>query len=247
MQCTLTDLPLLAAEAQDMKEHREEADSKRIHEQHMEPGIVDHAIHDFLSARGEADRWGALPPVDQTTKSLSDLHTGISSLGDSTLQSHQSQPAGAAPSSAPFPISLLAPFPPPPPPPSPQRRGDAAGHLHPDGEQPLYDQLPCRSAEDVTSAPTSEAASQPASIISDSVTYCGRFPAMDSSHYRQCGEARRLGGHTSAVTDTGLEQEAVTTAGPQWSCTSRKCRLHVVQHQEPLQHQALKRQGGGRG
>ena len=86
MQCTLTDLPLLAAEAQDMKEHREEADSKRIHEQHMEPGIVDHAIHDFLSARGEADRWGALPPVDQTTKSLSDLHTGISSLGDSTLQ-----------------------------------------------------------------------------------------------------------------------------------------------------------------
>ena len=112
MQCTLTDLPLLAAEAQDMKEHRGEADSKRIHEQHMEPGIVDHAIHDFLSARGEADRWGALPPVDQMTKSLSDLHTGISSLGDSTLQSHQSQPAGAAPSSAPFPISLLAPFPP---------------------------------------------------------------------------------------------------------------------------------------
>ena len=71
----------------------------------------------------------------------------------------------------------------------------------------------------MTSAPTSEAASQPASIISDSVTYCGRFPAMDSNHYRQCGEARRLGGHTSAVTDTGLEQEAVTTAGPQWSGT----------------------------
>ena len=40
MQCTLTDLPLLAAEAQDMKEHREEADSKRIHEQHMEPGLL---------------------------------------------------------------------------------------------------------------------------------------------------------------------------------------------------------------
>ena len=86
MQCTLTDLPLLAAEAEDMEEHREEEDSKRIHEQHMEPGIVDHAIHDFLSARGEADRWGALPPVDQTTKGLSDLHTGISSLGDSTLR-----------------------------------------------------------------------------------------------------------------------------------------------------------------
>ena len=117
MQCTLTDLPLLAAEAQDMKEHREEADSKRIHEQHMEPGIVDHAINDFLSARGEADRWGALPPVDQTTWGLSELHTRISSLGDSTLQSHQSQPTGAAPNSAPFPISLLAPSPPPPPPP----------------------------------------------------------------------------------------------------------------------------------
>ena len=43
----------------------------------------------------------------------------------------------------------------------------------------------------MTSAPTGEAASQPASIFSDSVTYCGRFPAMDSSHYRQCGEARR--------------------------------------------------------
>ena len=41
------------AEAQDMKEHREEADSKRIHEQHMEPGIEDHVIHDFLSAGGE--------------------------------------------------------------------------------------------------------------------------------------------------------------------------------------------------
>ena len=57
----------------------------------------------------------------------------------------------------------------------------------------------------MTSAPTGEAASQPASIFSDSVTYCGRFPAVDSSHCRQCGEARRLCGHTSAVTDTGLE------------------------------------------
>ena len=114
MQCTLTDLPLLAAEAEDLEGHREKEDSKRIHEQHMEPGIVDHAIHDFLSARGEADRWGALPPVDQTTWGLSELHTRISSLGDSTLQSHQSQPAGAAPNSAPFPISLLTPPPPPP-------------------------------------------------------------------------------------------------------------------------------------
>ena len=112
MQCTLTDLPLLAAEAQDMKEHREEADSKRIHEQHMEPGIVDHAIHDFLSARGEADRWGALPPVDQTTKSLSELHTGISSLGDSTLQITCPSPPGLpqAPLHSPSPSS----HPPPP-------------------------------------------------------------------------------------------------------------------------------------
>ena len=65
----------------------------------------------------------------------------------------------------------------------------------------------------MTSAPTGEAASQPASIFSDSVTYCGRFPAMDSSHYRQCREARRLGGHTSAVTDTGLEQVTAKLPG----------------------------------
>ena len=68
MQCTLTDLPLLAAEAEDMEEHREEEDSKRIHEQHMEPGIEDHVIHDFLSARGggrQVGRSASCRPDDQ--------------------------------------------------------------------------------------------------------------------------------------------------------------------------------------
>ena len=109
MQCTLTDLPLLAAEAQDMKGHREEADSKRIHEQHMEPGIEDHVI---LSARGEADRWGALPPVDQTTRSLSELHTGISSLGDSTLQITCPSPPGLPQAPLHSPSPSLHPSPP---------------------------------------------------------------------------------------------------------------------------------------
>ena len=94
MQSTLTGLPLLAAEAEDKEEHREKVDSKRSYEQDMEPSIVDHVIHNFLSARGEAGEWGTLPPADQTATSLSDLDTGISFLGDSTMQSHQPpQPA----------------------------------------------------------------------------------------------------------------------------------------------------------
>merc|ERR1719509_670187 len=99
-------------------------DSKRSYEQDMEPSIVDHVIHNFLSARGEAGEWGALPPVDQTATSMSDLDTGISSLGDSTLQSIQpSLPARhrrGCPRlrSIPPPPSSSHP-PPPPPPPSP--------------------------------------------------------------------------------------------------------------------------------
>ena len=67
MQCTLTDLPLLAAEAQDMKEHREEADSKRIHQQHMEPGL----LHLLRHPNGEVTLLGTsiLPVNNPSTTS----------------------------------------------------------------------------------------------------------------------------------------------------------------------------------
>merc|ERR1719509_435647 len=180
-------------------------DSKRSYEQDMEPSIVGQVMKKLVSARGEAGEWGALPPVDQTATSMSDLDTGISSLGDSTLQSIQPSLTALHRRGCP----RLRSIPPPPssshPPPSSTSSIPTGGEVAVLGtsslavDNPLYDQLPCRSVEGVASAPASEAASPPASIISDSVAYCGRFPATDSSHCRQCGEPRRLCGHVSEV------------------------------------------------
>ena len=71
MQSTLTGLPLLGGDGDAGKEEPAEeenvsekdsgtGDSKRSYDHDMEPNIVDHVIHNFLSARGEA-ALGELP------------------------------------------------------------------------------------------------------------------------------------------------------------------------------------------
>jgi len=202
MQSTLTGLPLLGGDGDAAKEEPLEeenvsekdsgtGDSKRSYDHDMEPNIVDHVIHNFLSARGEAGEWATLPPVEQTTTSMSDLDTGISSMGDSSLQ----QPPALHRKGCP----RLKSIPPPPstrPPAEEPNPGLTVVGATLAVGNPLYDQLPGRTGETVASAPPSDCtASPPASIISDSVAYCGRFPPPVRGQCRQCGELERVCGH----------------------------------------------------
>ena len=203
MQSTLTGLPLLGGDGDAAKEDPVEeenvsekdsgtGDSKRSYDHDMEPSIVDHVIHNFLSARGEAGEWATLPPVDQTTTSMSDLDTGISSMGDSSLQQQPALHRKGCP--------RLKSIPPPPssttrPPIDEPNPGLTVVGATLAVGNPLYDQLPSRG-ETVASAPPSDCtASPPASIISDSVAYCGRFPPPARGQCRQCGEMERVCGH----------------------------------------------------
>jgi Leucine-rich repeat (LRR) protein len=198
LQNTTTGRPLLGG-GQGKEERGEEegsekdsgtGDSKRSYDHDLEPSIVDHVIHNFLSARGEASEWAALmgeqklrTRADQTATSLSDLDTGISSLGDSTLQPALHRRG----------CPRLRSIPPPP------SSSSEVTVLNPGAlavENPLYDQLPAREEDRIASAPPSDCASPPASVISDSVAYCGRFPSTEPGQCRQCGELKHLCGHT---------------------------------------------------
>jgi len=94
-------------------------------------------------------------------------------------------------------------------------------------ENPLYDSLPIRPTPgasqasrgrvDVIATPTLAASSPPASVISDSVMYCGRFPAADAAACLHCGELRCP--HRD-IDEVSLVSSAVSSAG-QSSATER--------------------------
>jgi hypothetical protein len=171
-------------------------DSKRSYD-NMENNIVDHVIHNFLSARGEGE-WGVISS-DYNTTSLSDLDTGISSLGESGTGGVHTLHRKGCPK-----LKALTPIPPPPPLNPPQ----SVTVISPNQEvatyavdNPLYDSLPIKicdnnfdrveEASSTISPIPSEVTSlisPPASIISDSVAYCGRFPVLDRHNCPQCGE-----------------------------------------------------------
>ena len=169
-------LPLLAGEEGKEEQGEEDGserdsgtgDSKRSYEHDTEPSIVDHVIHNFLSARGEAGEWGAAPSARSATSvcrlSASDLDTQIS-LSASGVSSSAAGPRSSLHRKGCPRLRSI------PPPPKSQPQSLAV-------DNPLYDSLPVRAEEAVPSAPPSEegAVSPPASIISDSVAYCGRFP-----------------------------------------------------------------------
>eukprot|EP00092_Neocalanus_flemingeri_P010605 GFUD01011424.1.p1 GENE.GFUD01011424.1~~GFUD01011424.1.p1 ORF type:complete len:1305 (-),score=340.61 GFUD01011424.1:343-4257(-) len=204
LQTTTTGLPLLSDP--ELKERNDEecserdsgtGDSKRSYD-NMENNIVDHVIHNFLSARGEGE-WGVLS-TDYTATSLSDLDTGISSLGESGIGGIHTLHRKGCPK-----LKALTPIPPPPtlnPPPDP-------GLVVPPStetttyavDNPLYDSLPITNCDNnfdkveeacstVSHTPSEGTSliSPPASIISDSVAYCGRFPVQDRRSCPQCGE-----------------------------------------------------------
>ena len=170
-------------------------DSKRSYD-NMENNIVDHVIHNFLSARGEGE-WGVLA-ADYTATSMSDLDTGISSLGESGTGGVQTLHRKGCPK-----LKALTPIPPPPPLKPPDPGPDVAPSLPTYAvDNPLYDSLPVKTCDNnsdhieeascsTISRPPSEGTSlvsPPASIISDSVAYCGRFPVQDRRSCPRCGE-----------------------------------------------------------
>jgi len=186
-------------------------DSKRSYD-NMENNIVDHVIHNFLSARGEGE-WGVMSS-DYNTTSLSDLDTGISSLGESGTgqQVHTLHRKGCpklkALANMPMNTSKEAPGPPTVAIISPSQEITYAV------DNPLYDSLPIKLSDDTSdkvdeasstlSPPPSEATScisPPASIISDSVAYCGRFPPQDRLNCPQCGDPLSSCSHRPAKDD----------------------------------------------
>lgn len=176
-----TAAPLLG----DPKLEEEEAGSERDSgtgdsKQSGEAGdsIVDAVIHNFLSARGEG---GLGPAAWVNTTSLSDFDTGISSLGESVARGpaslHSLHRRGCPK------VKSLSGQQQAGPQVAAQQPGLAAISYAVDN--PLYDALPCArtapdseaAAEDGNSDVTSSEAT--ASLISDSVAYCGRFPAKE--------------------------------------------------------------------
>ena len=197
-----TGMPLLGAEAaatcakeDDSGSERDSGtgDSKKSGE--VEPGgdsIVDTVIHNFLAARGEHGG----PGIWANTTSLSDFDTGISSLGDSTVihngghslhslhrrgcprikslnQKPQPQTAKSSVTSAP-PVVVPG----------------GVSVISYAVDNPLYDSLPLtvrpRPEHEAVAETSSDLTSAPASVISDSVAYCGRFPAKSRG---QCDAA----------------------------------------------------------
>jgi hypothetical protein len=55
-------------------------------------------------------------------------------------------------------------------------------------ENPLYDSLPSSSAQHTCDTIPLRASSPTASLISDSIAYCGRFPPPDRRLCPQCGD-----------------------------------------------------------
>jgi len=204
LQIPTTILPLLSDP--DLKDRNDEecserdsgtGDSKRSYD-NMENNIVDHVIHNFLSARGEGE-WGVIS-TDYTATSMSDMDTGISSLGESGTGGRHTLHRKGCPK-----LKALTPIPPPPP----LNPTDPVPVVAPSQDiptyavdNPLYDSLPIKSCDNnsdhieeascsTISRPPSEGTSlisPPASIISDSVAYCGRFPVQDRRSCPQCGE-----------------------------------------------------------
>ena len=174
--------------------------------------IVDTVIHTFLAARGEhGSAWA-------NTTSLSDFDTGISSLGDSTLihgggqsihslhrkgcprikslnQKPQPQTAKSSVISAPI------------------RPKPAVSVISYAVDNPLYDSLPptVRPQPDTEAVveTSSDLTSASASVISDSVAYCGRFPAKSRTRQQQ-RDAVSSAASVSSVRSDAVSDQPIT-------------------------------------
>ena len=204
-----TGMPLLgeAAKEDDSGSERDSGtgDSKKSGE--AEAGgdsIVDTVIHNFLAARGEHGG----PGVWANTTSLSDFDTGISSLGDSTVihngghslhslhrrgcprvkslnQKPQPQTAKSV-TSAPVPVVSVISY---------------------AVDNPLYDSLPLTvRPQEAVAETSSDLTSASASVISDSVAYCGRFPAKSRG---QCDAASSVAS-VSSVPQSVVSDQPIT-------------------------------------
>lgn len=202
-------LPLLSAvegapsdlrEVEDCGSERDSGtgDSKRSYDNNETNGnIVDHVIHNFLSARGDiVTDWRQM-----TSLSSSDLDTGVSSMGDQPAALHRPncpKLKATSPNVEMPPITLAV-------------------------DNPLYDSLPASQSQQIEEAdssishPPSEVGGQstispPASVISDSVAYCGRFPPPSISQCPRCGEDKEACPHTtgdvSSVSSYGGQSSA---------------------------------------
>ena len=92
-------------------------------------------------------------------------------------------------------------------------------------------------------------ASPPASVISDSVMYCGRFPAMEPGACLHCGELRCPHTDTdevSLVSSAGQSSATSAAASDQLVCWpgGRSCS-EELQSPEQAQPQARDYRGGG--
>ena len=162
--------------------------------------IVDTVIHNFLTARGEQGQWMLTSPYNTT--SLSDFDTGISSLGESGSlppQSLQSLHRRGCPK-----LQLKVERPEP-------EEGPGLRSVSYAVDNPLYDTLP-QQGERLTSPP--------ASSISDSVGYCGEWPAS-------CGAEEDTVSSVSSARSVPLSDLPLTfnTFQPQRS------RTHKHKHQ----------------
>ena len=167
-------------------------DSKKSdHDNEAGDSIVDTVIHNFLAARGETGVSAAVQWINTT--SLSDFDTGISSLGDSHVlpssHSHHSLHRRGCPKIK----SLTSQQKPQPQTPAADSfAAPAVSCISYAVDNPLYDSLPLTNtcdARPVTSNVGSVCdSSEVASLISDSVAYCGRFPVKERDLCRQCGD-----------------------------------------------------------
>jgi len=200
-------LPLLSAgEITDVRELEEcgsekdsgTGDSKRSYDNNETNGgdIVDHVIHNFLSARGGmVGDWSV-------AGTSSDIDTGISSIGDhpSTDQPTTTLHRKGCPKAICVEMTSVT--------------------LSVDN--PLYDCLPPNHSSRIEEADSSSeigvqsTVSHPASVISDSVAYCGRFPAQSRSHCPRCGEDKEGCPHS-----TGSVASSVSSYGGQSSIPSQ--------------------------
>ena len=160
-------------------------DSKKSGDNDPGDSIVDTVIHNFLSARGEGG-----PAHWVNTTSLSDFDTGISSMGDSSVIRTGNSQHSLHRRGCPKIKSMSAQQKPAPQTPVTLNQqtdtGTGVSCISYAVDNPLYESLPltikAKDGVDVDDVAESEITSTAASLISDSVAYCGRFPAKDRDH-----------------------------------------------------------------